>query len=177
MMQAHLDQRCNECVAACEASLVFLAVLSGGEDGQLTDGSRLLSERPLHLLNKFVQFTVPVFDSLTETPRAALRSSPSFSRQLVHEAEPFVIDLRLEYASNRRVISLVGQVLNHKTPEETAGIVDVVLLSEETLVKKTRADTSGEFHIEFIPEPNLQLLINIEGHRAIGLVLPELGGQ
>ncbi len=177
MMQAHLDRRCDECLSACEASLIILAVLSNGEDGKFPDRSVVPSESPLHLLNNVVRLTVPVFDSLTAAPPAALRSSPSFSRQVVHEAEPFVIDLRLEYGSNQRVISLVGQVLNHQNPEEPAGIVDVVLLSEETLVTKTRADTSGEFHIEFDPEPNLQLLINIEGHRAIGLVLPELGGQ
>jgi len=129
-------------------------------------------------LAREAQVTRPVFDSLYESPgaslRAAVRSSPQFSRQLVHEAEPFVIDIRLDYGSSLGEIRLIGQVLNAQKPENMIRGVDIILLSEDGLVKRTHANNSGEFVLEFNPEPSLQLLINIRGFRAIGLVLPDL---
>ncbi len=50
----------------------------------------------------------------------------------------------------------------------------MVLLSGERLVKKTSANAAGEFDLDFVPEENLQLFVNIRGKRAIAIVLPDM---
>jgi hypothetical protein len=180
IMQSHLNQDCDECRAASETWHMILNILSEGQndDQQGRRNVSSLIEKPLEALTSVCAVARPVFDSVNESPRASLRaavrSSPQFSRQLVHEAEPFVIDIRLDYGSTLGETRLIGQVLNAQKPENMIRGVDVILLSEDGLVKRTRANSSGEFVLEFHPEPNMQLLINIRGFRAIGLVLPDL---
>jgi hypothetical protein len=95
------------------------------------------------------------------------------SRQFLHEAEPFVIDLRVESEPAKKRVWLMGQILNSKRPGKKLEAVDVVLLSGERLVAKAAANPSGEFELEFGDERGLQLFINIRGQRAIGIVLPD----
>ena len=117
-----------------------------------------------------------MFDSFTQPTPAPVRAAAHASRQLIHEAEPFVIDLRLQSDPARKRITLIGQVLNSRDPKKTVVGVDVILVSDQQLVKQTLANALGEFDLDFGPEPNLQLLINIRGQRAIGLMLPDLNG-
>jgi hypothetical protein len=130
--------------------------------------------KPWTWLMEIAEFARTVFDSLQQPVPAMVRASPSRSRQLVHEAEPFVIDLRVESDPIRNRLFLVGQVLNARHPDQAVRGVDVVLLSGEELVMRTSASDSGEFDLEWDREEDLRLFINIRGQRAIGIVLPDL---
>jgi hypothetical protein len=68
----------------------------------------------------------------------------------------------------------MGQVLTPRTSQTMVQGADVVLLSADHLVQRTRANELGEFCLDFGREQNLRLFINIRGERAIGIVLPDL---
>jgi hypothetical protein len=120
------------------------------------------------------QFAHVLFDSLREPALAGVRSSIKSSRQITVEAEPFVIDLQLESDSVRQRILLTGQVLNSQNAQTKINGADVVLLSADNFVQKTKANELGEFYLDFRRDQNLRLFINIPGERAIGIALPDL---
>lgn len=125
-------------------------------------------------LAEIATFASLVFDSFKQPSFASVRASASSSRQLLHESEPFTIDLRLESDPAHKRIYLIGQILNAKNPDEESSGIDVILLKGTDLVKRTLANASGEFDLDFGSEGDMQLFINIRGRRAIGIVLPDL---
>lgn len=179
LMQRHLDDGCEECVKASEVwgNLQKIthreAAYSPPASAVHVVKAAYAGEHRWRWLPKISRMARLIFDSSFQTAPAAVRSSMLSGRQFLHEAEPFVIDLRVEAEPARRRVSLIGQVLNSKKPESRMEGVDVVLLSGERFVAKTAANSSGEFELEFGNERGLQLFINIRGHRAIGIVLPD----
>ena len=173
-MTTHLDQGCEECV---ETSATWRLILNSPQDREHNRERSTISLNQSVSTQKGFEQTAQlahlIFDSQVET-QATIRSLVQSSRQLIHEAEPFVIDVRLETKSSHKSVLLVGQVVNAQDPDNTIRGIDVILLSEDHLLMKTRANSSGEFDFDYSPEPNLQLLINIRGYRAIALFLPDL---
>jgi hypothetical protein len=179
-MQAHLDQDCEECRQASGIwrDVVGIAQRETGFEPPVTVVSGLkaafVPAKPWGWLTEMAQYAQLVFDSFRQPAYTMVRGSAPVSRQLVHEAEPFTIDLRLEADPLRKRVSLTGQIVNSKNPERETPDIDVVLLSGPNLVKKTLANASGEFDLDFESDPDLQLFINIRGQRAVGIVLPGL---
>ena len=174
VMTTHLDQKCEECLETSETWRLVLNSPKDREDN--LDRNTISLNRSVSTQKGLEQTAQParlIFDSQVE-PKAAIRSIAQSSRQLIHEAKPFVIDLRLESKSSHKRILLIGQVVNAQDPDNTIRGIDIILLSEDRLLMKTRANSSGEFDFDYSPEPNLQLLINIRGYRAIALFLPDL---
>jgi hypothetical protein len=132
------------------------------------------SEKPWKRMIAGAEFTQILFDSLRQPAWVGVRSSIKPSRQLTVEAEPFVIDLQMEAASARQRISLAGQVLNSRTSQAMGQSADVVLVSADHFVQRTKAKKLGEFCLDFGREQNLRLFINSRGERAIGIVLRDL---
>ncbi len=179
LMQRHLDEGCDQCSKASEMWGGFLeitrreAAYSPPASAVHLARAAYAGEHRWGWLRSVARMARLVFDSSLQPAQAAVRSSMPSGRQFLHEAEPFVIDLRVEAEPARRRVSLIGQVLNSKKPETRMEGVDIVLLSGERFVAKTAANSSGEFELEFGDERGLQLFINIRGHRAIGIVLPD----
>ncbi|HEY7209849.1 MAG TPA: hypothetical protein VH477_06205 [Bryobacteraceae bacterium] len=117
-----------------------------------------------------------VFDSFSQPSLAGIRAAAQASRQLIHESEPFTIDLRLEADAARKRIYLAGQIMNSRNPDEIAGGIDVVLLKGSDQISKTETLPSGEFELSFDVgnADDLELFLNIRGQRAIAIKLPEL---
>ncbi|MDQ2712271.1 MAG: hypothetical protein M3Y24_08600 [Acidobacteriota bacterium] len=183
LMETHLRQGCAECLRSSEV-WGFVLSFSAKEthNAPPDDAVRVIKAayvpaRPERWLPEIAQFARLVLDTLKQPYSAAVRDSLPSSRLLLHEAEPFTIDLRLDTDLFRKRISLMGQILNSKEPEQSSQRIDVILLNGERLVKKTRANYAGEFDLEFGAEDNLQLFINIQGQRAIGIVLPDMNKQ
>ena len=65
-------------------------------------------------------------------------------------------------------------MLNSYQLRETVRGADVVLLSTDSLMRRTKANEFGEFCLDFVQAKDLRLFINISGERAIGIVLPGL---
>jgi hypothetical protein len=175
----HLREECEECGKAWEfwrQLLTFSARETGyqpPESAVSAAKAAYVSAAPDQWLPRLAQFARLVFDSFDHPQLAMVRASAQSSRHLLHELEPFAIDLRLEFDAVRNRTSLMGQVLNSRHPDELTTGIDVVLLSGEHVVKRTTVNAEGEFELAFGPEKDLQLFINIRGHRAIGIVLPE----
>jgi hypothetical protein len=132
-------------------------------------------EKPLSWLGQFAEMGRLVFDSWEHPGAVVARASTmEFTRQVIHEASPFVIDLRIEYDPVSRGVLLAGQVVDSLNAEQDLGPVEVILLRGDRQVAETSANPSGEFDLGFAAEEELRLFINIRGQRAIGIVLPEI---
>jgi hypothetical protein len=178
-LESHLRQECEECRKSSELwrQLLRCADREAGyeppESAVSAAKTAYVSAEPARWLPRLAHFARLVFDSFSHPELAMVRASAESSRRLLHELEPFAIDLRLESDPVRKHTSLMGQVLNSRHPDELTTGIDVVLLSGEKVVKRTTANAEGEFELDFGPENDLQLFINIRGHRAIGIILPE----
>lgn len=183
LIQAHLRQGCAECRRSGDTwgLVVSLSTKEAGhrppDQAVKTVKAAYLPARPERWLPEIAEFARLIFDSFQQPELAMVRGPLPSSRQLVHEAAPFTIDLRLDSDPLRKRISLTGQILNSRDPERLAGAIDVILLSGDRLVKKTSANASGEFDLDLVPEDNLQLFVNIRGQRAIAIALPDMNNS
>ena len=179
VMQHHLDDACEQCATLTETWRTVIELTrrevaySPPSDAVRLVKAAYTCEGPSRWLPEIARVARLIFDSSSQPAPAAVRSSQTSSRQFLHEAEPFVIDLRIESDPARRRIWLLGQVLDSDRPEAEMKGVDIVLLSAGRFVAKTVAKSSGEFELELGDEKSLQLFINIRGNRAIGIVLPD----
>jgi hypothetical protein len=124
-------------------------------------------------LGQLAEMARLVFDSWEHPAAVASRASTmQFTRQVIHEAEPFVIDLRIEHDPGSNHVLLTGQVVNSLNAEQDIEPVEVIVLRGNQVVARTSTTTTGEFDLEFQAEEELRLIIDIRGQRAIGIVLP-----
>lgn len=113
-----------------------------------------------------------LFDSICEPTPVAVRGPGTSSRQVLQEAKPFVVDLRVDYEPRRKWVRLIGQVLNSLEPDNDVTGIDIFLLKGEHLAASTKANSSGEFTLEFQEEEGLQLFVDIRGRKVIEIQLP-----
>lgn len=179
-MQEHLDAGCEE----CRKSFSFwqLVTHTASREQAYEPPRESIEEvtaayrafRPVKHLFEKVQWARLLFDSFLQPSLATVRAATQTTRQLIHESEPFTIDVRLEPDTTRKRIYLTGQVINSKNPGEIADGVDVVLLKDSEQIRKTETTASGEFDLDFSASDNLELFLNIRGQRAIAIKLPDL---
>ena len=180
MMQAALDEGCDECRSSLQLWRTILECLPHETEYQPSEAvvqaikNAYVPEKPWKWMISAAQFAHVLFDSWRQPALAGVRSSTKPSRQITVEAEPFVIDLQMESDLTRQRVSLTGQILNSHNVQTAVGVVDVVLLNAENLVQKTKTNELGEFYLDFDREDDLRLFINIRGERAIGIILPHL---
>lgn len=124
--------------------------------------------------SKITDFATVVFDSLLQPALAGVRSSARVSRQITVESGAFVVDLQVESATAQHQFLLTGQILTSNRSTAQISGVEVVLLSPEKVVQKTRANDLGEFCLDFSYGENLRLFIDIKGERGVGIILPKL---
>jgi hypothetical protein len=181
-MEQHLQNGCKECG---RSSWLWRRVAEiGARAADFEPPADVVSavknayhvEKPLNRLLEWASLARVVFDSFVQPSPIAVRAALQASRQLIHESDPFTIDLRLEPDSSRRRILLTGQIMNAGNPNETADGVDVVLLRGAEQVAKTEASPSGEFFLDFTPADELRLFLNIRGLKGIAVPLPDMDG-
>jgi hypothetical protein len=119
-------------------------------------------------------FATIVFDSLLQPALAGVRSSERNTRQITVESGAFVVDLQVESATVQHQYLLTGQILSNNNSTHQINGAEVVLLSPERVVQKTRANELGEFCLDFSYGENLRLFIDIKGERGVGIMLPKL---
>ncbi|MBV9303720.1 MAG: hypothetical protein JOY62_05420 [Acidobacteriaceae bacterium] len=179
LMHHHLEGQCGKCSTELDMwNRVLEVARREGEYSPPASAVRIAkaayaSADRWTWLPRIARMARLIFDSARQPGAAPVRGSMPHTRQFLHRAEPFVIDLRVESEPARKHVWLTGQVLNSKRPGTNVEGVDVILLSEERFIAKTLANPSGEFELEFGDERGLQLFINIHGQRAIGITLPD----
>lgn len=131
-------------------------------------------EKPVPWWAKITDFATVIFDSFVEPALAGVRSSERSSRQITVESGSFVVDLQLESDTLQRQYLLTGQILDSNNSLAKISGAEIVLLSPERVVQKTRANELGEFCLDFSYVENLRLFIDIKGERGVGIILPKL---
>lgn len=121
---------------------------------------------------QIAQLAKLLFDSLQSPVPVAVRGSTISSRQLLLEAKPFVIDLRIEQEAIRSQTRVIGQVLNSEEPARNVADVDIFLLDGERLLARTSVNGSGEFQLEFKDQEGLQLFVDIRDRKVVEILLP-----
>ena len=121
---------------------------------------------------QIAQLAKLLFDSLQAPVPVAVRGSTISSRQLLLEAKPFVIDLRIEQEAIRKQTRVMGQVLNSEEPARNVEDVDIFLLDGERLLARTAVNGSGEFQLEFKDQEGLQLFVDIHDRKIVEILLP-----
>lgn len=180
LMHAALDENCSECRSALQLWSAILESLPREREYQPSEAAigavkkAYTCQKPWKWMLSVAEFAHVLFDSLQEPALAGVRSSGKSSRQITVESKPYVIDLQLESDFTRRRVSLTGQIFNSDHSKTAVNGADVVLLSFDDLIQKTKANDLGEFYLDFGGEENLRLFINIRGERAIGVALPRL---
>lgn len=131
-------------------------------------------EKPVEWMRSAIHLATILFDSFLQPALAGVRSSSKNSRQLTVESGPFVVDLQLESEAAQRQVLLTGQILASGSSQEKIGGAEIILLNPEKILKKTKANESGEFYLDFAREEHLRLFIDIKGERAVGIILPDM---
>jgi hypothetical protein len=179
-MQDHLDGGCDRCLKTLRTWQTVLETVRR-EEAYRPSASAVRyvkaaygsSSTRCRWLPQMAKMARLVFDSSLHPASATVRGAMASSREFIHKAEPFVIDLRIESEPAGNRVWLIGQVLNSKKPDMRIEGADVVLLSGEAFVAKAATNPSGEFALEFEDQNGLQLFINIHRRRAIGITLPD----
>ena len=113
-----------------------------------------------------------IFDSSEAPAPAAIRGSKVSDRQILQEAKPYLVDVRMECESARKWVHITGKVLDSEEPDKNVADVEAFLLKGEYLAAKTKANASGEFSLEFKDEGGLQLFVDIRGKQVIEIQSP-----
>jgi hypothetical protein len=178
LMQRHLDSGCKACSQLFEAWAAVLEVTTKERANDPPESAvRLVKAafaqgKPWRPVPQGVRIARLIFDSFRQPVLAGSRGSVVPTRQLLHKSGPFLVDVSIEPNRARNQVLLVGQVLNSKTPQEVMKDVEVVLQRGLEVVAQATTDSLGEFHLEFRPQENLRLFVDVPGDRAIGIVLP-----
>lgn len=103
------------------------------------------------------------YDSAVDYQIAGARSNSSPARHLLYEADPYVVDLRVETDGENATATATGQVVNRTSPESHLVGLPVFLMAGSRIVGESESNRVGEFIIEFRPERNLRLYIPVAG--------------
>ena len=114
-----------------------------------------------------------VFDSFNEPSPQGVRSGGSSSRQLLYQAGSFVVDLYLEVIPDSNRISLMGQVLHYRKPQDPVSNVPVILVKGKDHLEQTSTNDHGEFSLELEPDRKHRLAVVINDKRIV--VVPSSG--
>jgi hypothetical protein len=158
-MDRHLRAGCNECVAAFDA-WQGLAVFAAEERASTPpeDAVRVaksyLAQRtfaaPLasnsHPFVSWASATLAtlVFDSHQAAP-AGVRAGAAFSRHVVFDAGPLVIDLHIETASRAGWFQLAGQIVDRYNPARSVGDIWLSLVDDRQEISSFQTNQLGEF--------------------------------
>jgi hypothetical protein len=123
-------------------------------------------------LPRMAQVARLIFDSSQAAAPAMVRGSTASDRQVLQKSKPYLVDVRVERESARKRVHLTGQVLNSEEPDKNVVDAEIFLLKEEHLAARTKANTFGEFSLEFNDEEGLQLFVDIPGKQVIEIRLP-----
>jgi hypothetical protein len=178
LMQGHLKKACDECRAALAIWKEVLDIIHHESNyhpppGAVRQAKAIFAPvETWRWFREIAQTARLIFDSVRQPAPETTRGSNPFSRQILQEAKPFAIDLRVDGDPARKWVRLTGQILNSKEPNQNVPDVEVFLLRGEHLVRKTEANSSGEFDFEFEDEEGLQLFLDIRGQKVIEIRLP-----
>lgn len=120
-----------------------------------------------------------IFDSLHQPLPAGIRAAGPSPRQLVYQARPYVVRLRVEPSGDSDRVSIVGQVLDDTNPARTLANLAVLALRGPDTMDRTLTNSLGEFHLEPEVADNLRLSVGVPGREplTVGLLVHPRAGR
>ena len=106
-----------------------------------------------------------VYDSFRNPLPVGVRGQEQTTRQVIYEAGPYAIDLRMEHHLGSERIRLAGQVVERKAPQSRRGAIRVLLISGKMVVANLMSNPLGEFQVECMPAWALNLHLPVERER------------
>jgi hypothetical protein len=167
-MESHLATGCPRCITHAR-TLGRLAVVAGDEKKYEVPAYAVRAANALFALRKparepLLQRMLAhlTFDSFSQPLAAGVRGQQRVSRQTLHEAGPYSIDLRVEQERGASHLSLVGQIFDRTNPDSPIGHVPVILASKTEVLKQVESNEFGEFQLEHEPRQQLRLVVPIQ---------------
>lgn len=178
-LEEHLEQGCSACA---REFATWKTVVNFAE-------SEALCEPPLSVV-RTVKLAVPpgpspvpggrsreiaalIFDSFAQPQLQGVRSAQVTGRQLLYKAGPLLIDMHLQALANSSRRSLTGQVMNADQARSDIDRLHVHLLSGQKELAHTHTDRFGEFYIEYDPERDLHLSLEVSAEKDVYVSLDD----
>jgi hypothetical protein len=123
--------------------------------------------------SEVVRLAQLLFDSFSHPVPAGIRSAPTRIRQLLYRAQPYQIDLQIEFRQETNRLVVTGQLLDVSHPEMIGRDVQVTLSNRRGSVLKTITNQYGEFRGEVENSGDLELSFAGTGGNPIVILLPK----
>jgi len=118
-----------------------------------------------------------VFDSFAAPLLAGVRAgrgAEGEQRRMLFEDRDYCLDVSLEKAWGSAEVTLVGQVTSRQSPGQPLPALTVELTSTDGRVASTASDSLGEFCLDYLPRPNMQLHVGLNERRCMVVALSGL---
>ena len=115
-----------------------------------------------------------VFSSAAEPLRAGIRGTAASTSHLLFEEGNYLVDLHIKPEENRGTVSVAGQILDRAQSLRVYENTSVAILRQTEELARTATNELGEFQLEFPPDDNLMLRVNLEGELVLLSALPAL---
>jgi hypothetical protein len=179
-MQRHLDEGCAACAQVLGLWRSVLEVASRETGFQVPETgvqcAKLLYRiaRPERAGSLPLRWARLVFSSAAEPLRAGVRSAGASTSHLLFEEGNYLLDLHLKPEEKRGMVSVAGQVLDRDQSLRVYENSIVAVLRHNAELARTATNGLGEFQLEFPPDDNLMLTVNLEGESVLVSALPGL---
>jgi hypothetical protein len=114
-----------------------------------------------------------LFDSFSHPAPAGIRSAPTRIRQLLYRAQPYQIDLQIEFRQETNRLVVTGQLLDVSHPDMIGSDVHVTLSNRRGSLVKTITNQHGEFRGEVENSGDLEVSFAGTGGKPIVILLPK----
>jgi len=112
-----------------------------------------------------------LFDSFLRPALEGARSSSIGTRQMLYRADPFQIDLLIEFQVGGRSVVVTGQLLDLRHPEIVGHDLRVTLSNLHGRVVQAAINQFGEFCQEIANSGNLELKFHGANHKPVVISL------
>ena len=93
---------------------------------------------------------------------AEVRSVQPAAYHFMYRWNDYCMDLKLDKEPESASVSLLGQIVNERTPDTPVGGIPVTLTAGERVIAETRCNSRGEFCIEFVPVRVMRVRFDVE---------------
>ena len=175
-MQEHLDRGCDSCGRTAGLWRRVLDLARREESFQaphnvvrcakaLYSAFPPRKERSLRLhFGRLVGFNQPALEGV--------RGIGASASHYLYEEGGVLLDVRLEAEAATGAVSLVGQIVEPARREERREGRSVWLRRVEDDIARTSTDEFGEFQLQFMPQPDLLLVVELDDNSCFLSCLP-----
>ena len=182
-MQRHLDEGCPACaqVLGMWRSVLELANRETGfqvpEAGVRCAKALFRIGRPEKAGSLPLSWARLVFSSANEPLREGVRGAGASTSHLLFEEGHYLLDLHVKPEGERGMVSVAGQILDRADSLRAYANSSVTVLNQMEELAGTATNELGEFQLEFPPDDNLMLTVNLEGESILVSALPGLNAR